>query len=498
MFQLAQGQYLTYRSDIKPIIGKKCAGCHQAGDIGPMPLTNYAEVSAYGSKIQYVTSTRQMPPWYADTAYSHFINERVLSRDEIQTIKDWVDNGMIEGAEPYGQVISSAASVTVVPRKPELILSMSEPFAADSRDLDHYRVFVIPTQLEEDKWVEGIEFVPGNKKIVRHASISVAPSGSFDSLDRWDPRYGYYSFGGLAQTPDLPHWYTWSPQQRATYYPEGMGKFLPKGSDLVLHMHYGPNDIPQDDSSQIRLYFTSKKITQPVITAPLINPYGLTNGTLYIPANTRKTFHAQYTIPYPIHLQSLTPQGNLLCRSWDVYATVPGQPQPHRLLKIRDWNFNWKQTYRFVTPVFLPEGAVLHTIAVYDNTLDNPHHPADKPKEVTWGASPYNELFFVHAEFIPEPIPVTDIQLASAVVTDGPLMPVTIDVERKGYYLLEVVNPVDRSRRKLTDLNLEKGKHTVQIPVSDLNNGNYLIEVFDAEYSLVARQMFVKMWSKGM
>ena len=396
---VAHSQYLTYRSDVKPIIEKHCTGCHAKGQIGPMPLTNYEEVSSYGNMIKYVTGSRLMPPWYADPSYRHFKNERVLTEEEIQTISDWVDGDMKEGAEPYGRIISSTAGVTVMPRDPDLIISMRQPFEQYGIYMDQYQVFVLSSGLTEDKWIEGIEFAPGNTKIVRHASISVSEPEKFDSLDRWDPRYGYFSFGGIGKEADQPFWYTWSPKQEATFYKEGQGKFLPAGSELIVHIHYGPTGVPLRDQSEVRLWFSEKKVKIPITTAPLINPSTITNDSFYIEPNEKKIFHAQYVLPQDIHLMSMTPQANLLCRSWEIFAKVPGQRLPVKLLKINDWNFNWKQTFHLESPLTLPAGTVIHAMAKYDNTLDNPCNPADKPVPVKAGAHLFSELFYVHFEY---------------------------------------------------------------------------------------------------
>lgn len=396
---VVHGQDPTYNSDIKPIIEKHCISCHQKDNVGAMPLTNYEEVASYGKMIQYVTTSKLMPPWYADPSYSHFANERVLSDDEIKKIGDWVSGDMKEGALPYGLVISSTATVTVMPRDPDMVIPMKKSFEQYGIYMDQYQVFVLSTNLKEDVWIEGIEFVPGNKKIVRHASISLSKAGEFDSLDRWDPRYGYYSFGGLGKTAEKPYWYTWSPQQGATFFEKGKGKFLPKGSDLIIHIHYGPTGKPLKDSSAVQLYFASDKITHPILNAPLINPDHLSNAFFFIPPNTTKIFHAKYELPNAIQIMSLTPQANLICRAWEVFAKLPGERQPVKLLKIKDWNFNWKQTFRFESPVSLPAGTVIHALAHYDNTLDNPCNPSDVPVPITLGSHLFSELFYVHFEY---------------------------------------------------------------------------------------------------
>ena len=88
---------VTYHADVAPIIHNACMECHRTGEIGPMPFTNYEEVSAYGPFIEYVTSIGYMPPWTPDADYSHFVGERVLSAEEIETISAWVDADMAEG-----------------------------------------------------------------------------------------------------------------------------------------------------------------------------------------------------------------------------------------------------------------------------------------------------------------------------------------------------------------------------------------------------------------
>ena len=490
-------QYLTYVSDIKPILERHCVKCHTEGEVGAMPLTTYEEVSSYGKMIQYVTSSRLMPPWYADPTYSHFANERLLSADEIEKISHWVEDDMHEGALPYGMTYSKSVAVNVVPRLPDVVLPMQEAFEQYGVYLDQYQVFVIPTRLDNDQWIEGIEFVPGNKKIVRAASISLAPHSQFDSLDRWDPRYGYYSFGGLGKSPSFPYWYTWSPQQKLSWWTEGRAKFLPKNSDLLVHIHYGPTGKPQKDSSMVRLWFTSKKINQPIISVPLINPYVLTNDSFYIAANTKQIFHARYTVPYDIQLLSLTPQANLICRSWEMYALIPDQRDPVKLLKINDWNFNWKQTYRFASPVILPKGSVVHCLAQYDNTLENPCNPSDRPVDIGWGAHIFNELLFVHAEmmFADTSLPV---QLQIPVVVSSNSMAFTLDSPMKSRVSFYLTDAFGNTQSILRKYKMRRGPSTLSIPLGVLSNGNYLLEVRGKKEELLGCQIFIKMKTNGM
>lgn len=135
-----------------------------------MPLDTYEDVAAYGSMIKYVTTTRLMPPWYADTAYSHFANERKLSAEEIRMISDWVEKGMEQGKTEQGKTEQGKREQEKREQgkreeeKESVIISMDQAFEQFGLYIDQYQVFVLPTHLDEDYWVEGIEFVPGNKK----------------------------------------------------------------------------------------------------------------------------------------------------------------------------------------------------------------------------------------------------------------------------------------------------------------------------------------------
>ncbi|HAT48218.1 MAG TPA: hypothetical protein DCS71_04745, partial [Flavobacteriales bacterium] len=94
---LGQAQNVTFHADVAPIIYTHCAECHRVGEISPMPLTTFNEVSMYGEFIEYVTSTGYMPPWSPDNSYSHFVGERVLTNEEKATLSAWVAQGKPEG-----------------------------------------------------------------------------------------------------------------------------------------------------------------------------------------------------------------------------------------------------------------------------------------------------------------------------------------------------------------------------------------------------------------
>jgi len=494
----SKGQEITYFGDVKPILDRHCVSCHQVNEIGAMPLTTYEQVSAYGKMIQYVTASKLMPPWYADATYSHFANERILTDLEIKKISDWVNAEMAEGNEMQEKPLQDSIFNGLTQRTADLVIPMAESFEQYGIYLDQYQVFVLPTGLREDIWVDGIEFVPGNKKIVRFVSISVETSDKFESSDQWDPRYGYFSFGGLGKTPDQPFWYTWSPQQKTTFFEKGAAKFLPRGSKLIVHVHYGPTGRPQKDSSVIRLYYPPINPDHIIFSAPLINPYTLTTDSLFISAETKKTYHAIYTVPYDMEVMSLTPQANLLCRSWEVYAKLPGQSSALKLLKINDWNFNWKQTFHFETPLFLPEGTEIHALAQYDNTLDNPCNPADKPVDFGWGAHLFSELFFMHFEFKAANTPSPKVMMVTDPVGSEDSLKIKVALGKTYFAEIQIRDQASLDLVLVKSARYSKGCHVITAAISHLPHGNYTIKMIDKSGKTLAEQLFIKMRDTGL
>ncbi|MCB0644739.1 MAG: cytochrome c, partial [Phaeodactylibacter sp.] len=186
----------TFNEDIAPIIYEHCTTCHRPGEIGPMPLASYSQVSNWASMIEYVTSTGYMPPWQADPEYSNFLYENYLTDAEIQLIADWVAAGSPEGDPNNTPTPPSFPSGSQL-GTPDLVLPFAEAYEHYGGNEDEYRVFVLATGLTEDKDIAAIELRPGNTKIVHHALCTFDTTGTAFALDQEDPQYGYDGFGGF-------------------------------------------------------------------------------------------------------------------------------------------------------------------------------------------------------------------------------------------------------------------------------------------------------------
>jgi hypothetical protein len=62
------------------------------------------------------------------------------------------------------------------------------------------------------------------------------------------------------------------------------------------------------------------------------------------------------------------------------------------LIVIKDWDFNWQETYQFKEPIKLPRGTRVKLEARYDNSANNPNNPSNPPRQVRWGEQTTDEM----------------------------------------------------------------------------------------------------------
>src|SRR5262245_50242906 len=175
--QTTPGVPVTFSETIAPIIYKNCVACHRPGEAAPFSLITYADVQKRGALIATVTKSRYMPPWHATPGYGEFKDERRLTDAEIADIAEWVQQGMPEGDR------SKAPAVPKFPEgwnlgRPDLILEMPVAYELQASGPDVFRNFVIPTNLNEDKWVRAIEIRPSARKVVHHVLFAYDAGGS--------------------------------------------------------------------------------------------------------------------------------------------------------------------------------------------------------------------------------------------------------------------------------------------------------------------------------
>ncbi len=389
----------SYCRDVAPILWKNCVICHRPGEVGPFSLLTYRDAAKRAGFLAEITDSGRMPPWKAHLGAGVFLDTLRLDDRERTTLRQWAEAGA-----PEGDLSDLPESPKFVDGwqigRPDYAYTVAEPFPIPADGPDLYRSYVIPLPLERDQQIVGFEFRPGNRRVVHHAKLFVVPpgskldSGSLRDRDAADPGPGFASSGSA----DLgqPAIWEWTPGTIPRPFPEGAGKRIKSGSEVVLFIHYHPTGKPESDRSTIGIFLNQRPIQRWITGIPM----GTTD--IDIPAGAKRhRVVVRATLPADAHAFTLMPHAHLLLREMTLTVTRPdGGTQ--RLLWIDDWDLNWQGQYHFVRPVPLPKGTVIELVGIYDNSADNPRNPNSPPRRVRFGPASTDEMIGCHIQVIPD------------------------------------------------------------------------------------------------
>jgi hypothetical protein len=376
---------VTYTRDIAPILFANCVVCHRQGEVAPFELLLYQDAAKRAKQIARVVDRRLMPPWMPAQSHGEFENQRTLTEREIAVFKAWADAGRAEGE--LGDLPPTPQFTTGWRLgKPDMILEMPGEFEIHAGGPDIFQNFVIRIDIPTDKLVAAADFIPGNPKVVHHSLLYLDATHIARKLDAATPELGYPSFGGPGFQPTGSIG-GWSPGKMPRRLPDGLGRYVRKGSDLVMQIHYHPDGRPETDRSKVGVYFVDK----PKGAAGAVWASAFSHD---IPPG-EKDYHvtASYTLTGDVRLLSIVPHMHLLGRSIRAVAVLPDGTQ-RELINVPHWNYNWQDEYFLAQPIKLPKGTRLDVEAVYDNSAENPLNPSNPPKEVTWGEGTTDEMLY--------------------------------------------------------------------------------------------------------
>ena len=373
----------TYARDVAPILNENCAMCHRPGDIGPMSLLSYDEVRPWAKSIQKAVIEGAMPPWHADEGIGHFANERKLTKAQIATIAKWVDTGAQRG---------DLSDLPPAPELPDTEWRLGEPDVIvefEKVDLaaggpDQFYDLVGDPGLKEDKWINAIEVIAGNRKVLHHVIIW---QGSDSGADR----------GWLG---------AWAAGMPPMKWKEGMGRLIKAGQPLIADMHFHPAETPESDQTRIGLHFADES----EIEKEVINLW-VQNATFEIPAGAENYgAKATYTFPQDAYILTLLPHMHYRGKDFTYTAHYPDGKR-EKLLKVSDYDFNWQTVYEYADPLFIPKGTRIECVAHWDNSTNNPANP-DPTVNVRFGNESFNEMMIGFVDYIVKdgvrPIPPAD------------------------------------------------------------------------------------------
>ncbi len=382
---------INFAEHIAPIIRANCVRCHDGGITAPFELTDYPSVRARGRALGEITRQGRMPPALAEPDYGPIANSGRLTTHEIGLIGQWLKEGSPAGDEALVQ------PPPTTPRgwklgPPDLVLQIEEPFVVPADAFGLSRNFVLPLQLDSDRWVRAYSLKRHSDTYLR-ATLYVDPSGSTANLDPEDLD------GVVVGAPELrlaPH-PAYGGQLLVTRpwpMPEGVSQKLTAGTSIVLQLHFQATGVEEEVQPEIGLYFAEEPATQTLVTL------SLGSQALDIPAGEAEhRVESSFRLPVAAKAVGVLPNAHFLGHELKGWATLPDGSEVG-LVWIKEWDYNHQKQYWFTEPIELPAGTVIAMDFVYDNSADNFNNPNYPPEAMSWGLSLQNEVAGLNVQLL--------------------------------------------------------------------------------------------------
>ena len=333
---------LLWARDIAPILQRRCFTCHSPNNVA-MSFTTYAEARPWAAAIREEVLTRHMPPWSAVAGYGRFQNDPTLTQGEWDLLVAWVDGGA-----PSGQTLQEAevppvfvpGDATWQQGEPDQVVKLPKPHEVPASAPAEVQRFEIATGFTADQRLHGIGFKPGDRRVVRYASIFEA------GTNRW--------------------LFTWTPWFGTLHLPEGVAYTVKAGAKLTVEIGYRGADEATTDTSEIGFYL-DKGASGGVATVQLLQAAAVEVA----PGARALRQRAEIGLDETVALQAIYPEVAAGTTSLELTAVLPdGGVRP--LLWLRDYRSDWPSPYVYVDPVPLPRGARLVMTTYVENTGDLP------------------------------------------------------------------------------------------------------------------------------
>jgi Cu/Ag efflux protein CusF len=331
---------VQFDREIVHILDNHCVMCHAQGGLA-FPLVTYEQTYAARWKIRQDALNRHMAPWAAVAGYGVFANDNSLTQREIDFLSSWAESyGPRDNGQVYTGVVAAAPQVVQahfdfsrwVLGNPDLRLSLP-PATLAARQAATIQHATVDLKLTADRWLRGLEYKPGDQRVVHAVSFSVQETGQW--LGSWTPWHPFVSL------------------------PPGLAYRLTAGSHISADIHYYGATEPVVDHGSLALYFASAPASPRAVTNLTLKPMtsaGAAGGSRKLVAATR--------LEQDTNILALQPQILPGVESIEVAARAP-DGATRVLLFARDIPLDWPTPYVLAKPVHLLKGARLSVIEHY-------------------------------------------------------------------------------------------------------------------------------------
>jgi hypothetical protein len=213
---------VLFDREIVRILNERCVMCHADNSLS-FPLVTYEQTWLQGRSMRSSVLRRHMPPWSAVAGYGDFLNDNHLTMRETQFLVSWVEGlGPRNAGTVFLNVVDPKAGAPAEIRatthsdhwrlgEPDLARSPA-PLTVAANERDVVKRTVIDLGLSSTRHVRALEFMPGDRRVVRAATFSVERTGQW--LGSWTPWHGFVSL------------------------PDNVAYRLPAGTRIIADIHY--------------------------------------------------------------------------------------------------------------------------------------------------------------------------------------------------------------------------------------------------------------------
>ena len=363
---------ITYHKHAALILQNKCQECHRDGEVGPFSLMNFKQAKSWQAMMREVVADDVMPPWHATAPLGHFKNDRRLTKDEKKTLLAWIDQGCVEGNPKDGPPAKTYTDGWRLGREPDEVLRMKSAIKVPASGDMPYSYILLGDRAKEDRWVTAVEVRPEHRAVVHHIIAFVLPPDA-SALDLKGSGFGRFMLGAYV------------PGDQPIVSEPGHAKKIPKGSQLLMEVHYTPNGKAVVDRSSLGLCFSKAPPEKEIQSIAVMNEkFRIPPGAENHEVKSRHTFEKETT------LESLTPHMHVRGKAFR-YELVTKEGKRETILDVPKYDFNWQSSYVYAKPLVIPAGTTMECTAWYDNSAKNPFNP-DPKKTIKWGDMTTSEM----------------------------------------------------------------------------------------------------------
>ncbi len=362
-------------NQLMPIFKENCTPCHKPNGNGPFPLTDFKTIRKKSLSIRDVLMHRIMPPFMGDTHYSDMMNAPRINDSLRCCIIKWID----AGSPPPQLKLAEEKEKTITKEKHYDFVTYTAKEHTINSNTDSYQCFIIDLKLERDTFLKSIKHHSTNPAAIHHIMVFLDTTSSTKGMENcWDCKQKEIA-------ANLVPIDAWSKGMLPCILTEDFAYRFPKGSKLILQIHYGDEgNLGKKEKTNIDLFFCPRP--QRIVKFEILN-----NLDIFFPANKVKTETIVYHTDTAISILGGGPHMHFLCKKIELFAITP-EKKKINILRINNWDYLWQGNYFYTHPIIIPAGSTVYMNAVFDNTINNPQQPNNPIKNVKYNTYSKEEM----------------------------------------------------------------------------------------------------------